>query len=135
MLLLISQQFLGTLFQNAFSFGYSICYIDTTWVFPWSFKFSWFWFSHSGSCFSSESNNACCLLIPAICNNNDCAAAFRYYAIMGSLGLRLYKSIFKRVYEKINSNWLDNWSNCLYDHVLIVWQLLTDCDNRNEMEE
>ncbi len=101
--------------------AYSICYIDTTWVFPWSFKFSWFWFSHSGSCFSSESNNACCLLIPAICNNNDCAAAFRYYAIMGSLGLRLYKSIFKRVYEKINSNWLDNWSNCLYDHVLIVW--------------
>lgn len=67
-----------------------------------------------------ESNNARCLLISAICNNDDCATAFRYYAIMGSLGLRLYKSIFKRVYEKINSNWLDNRGNCLYDHVLIV---------------
>ncbi len=97
----------GYLFKNAFSFGYSICYIDTTWIFPWAFKFSGFWFSHSSSCFSSESNNACCLLIPAICNNDDCATAFRYYAIMGSLGLRIYKSIFKRVYEKINSNWLD----------------------------
>ncbi len=50
--------------QNTFSIGNSICYIDTLWIFPWSVESSRFGISYFSSSFSSESNNACCLLFP-----------------------------------------------------------------------
>ena len=103
-----------------------ICYIDTIRIFPRSNESSRFRISYFSCCISCEPNNVASLFVPIVCNHNDCPSAFRYYTILGRLGIRVYKSNVSRIHEEIHPNWLDHRCDLMFDYILLVRERLVN---------
>lgn len=99
---------------------------DTTRIFPRSNESSRFRISYFSCCISCKPNNVASLFVPIVCNHNDCPSAFRYYTILGRLGIRVYKSNVSRVHEEIHPNWLDHRCDLMFDYILLVRERLVN---------
>ncbi len=134
MLLLISQGFRGLYSKNACSFGYSICYIDTTWIFPWTFKLV-------------GSGSAILAVVLAVNPTMPVAFLFPLFAttriarqhlditqswVAWGLG---YTKVSSREYMKksIPTGWIIGAIVCMI--TFLLYGNFSHCDNRNEMEE